>query len=78
VSKIYGAPTQKVEMRASSSTLIPYVEIKLARADNTLPIHCLTVGPTIDPARAVHAAHVLLEVKKKNFIKVSEVPYRFW
>jgi len=69
----------RLKFREGNSTIVPYVEVKLASGKRAVGIETLVVGPTSQQRLATLAAFQLLIAKGiRCELVASEVPYRSW
>jgi hypothetical protein len=70
----------KIEFRARSGLIIPYINIEIAKEDNILPIAEIIIGPNLDFNMAKYSLELLLKLNgydpKKINIRKSETSYR--
>lgn len=80
ISRPVSANDPRLRFREGKSTIIPYLEFKLANADEPISIEKLYIGPTPYKELAYMATLQLLSANgiEKCSTMLSEVPYRNW
>src|SRR5262249_27297136 len=68
----------KVNFRATATSIIPYIELKLGFASNRLPIELVTIGPTLRLELSRDVVRLLFEKSGYDAIRAvdSAVPFR--